>query len=116
MEFTEETYDNVKIFHLGGKIMGGPETQMMCNHLKELIEAGTQSLVMDFENVQWINSTGIGSIISCLTTLRNRGGDLRFANLHGASERYFEITKLEKIVKIYGKIDEAIESFVDMKD
>ena len=111
MEFRKETFDNVKIFHLGGKIMGGPETQMMCNHLKEMIEAGTQALVMDFQDVQWINSMGIGSIISCLTTLRNRGGDVRFANLHDATKRYFEITKLDTIIKIYRSIDEAINSF-----
>ena len=114
MEFTEGTFGDVKVFHIGGKIMGGPETQEMCDHLKELIAAGTQSLVMDFQGVQWINSTGIGIIISCLTTLRNRGGDVRFANLHGATQRYFEITKLEKVVKVFDTIDEAVESFISV--
>jgi anti-sigma B factor antagonist len=111
MELREETFGNVKVFHLGGKIMGGPETQEMCDHLRALIAAGTQSLVMNFQDVQWINSTGIGAIISCLTTLRNRGGDVIFANLHGATQRYFEITKLEKVVKIFDNIDEAVASF-----
>ena len=111
MEFTEETYDEVKVFHLSGKIMGGPETQVMCNKLKELIASGTQFLVMDLENVRWINSPGIGAIISCLTTVRNSGGDVRFANLHGATQHYFNITQLEKIVKIYDCIDEAVASF-----
>jgi anti-sigma B factor antagonist len=114
MEFTEETFGEVKVFHIGGKIMGGPETQEMCDHLKELIAAGTQSLVMDFQGVQWINSTGIGIIISCLTTLRNRGGDVRFANLHGATQRYFEITKLEKVVKVFETIDQAVASFISV--
>jgi anti-sigma B factor antagonist len=112
MELIEETVGGVKVFHLSGKIMGGPETQEMCDHLKELISTGVQSLVMDFQNVQWINSTGIGVIISCLTTLRNRGGDLRFANLHSATQRYFEITKLEQVVKKYDTVDEAVGSFV----
>ena len=111
MDFTEETFGNVKVFHLGGKIMGGPETQEMCSHLKELIAAGTQFLVMNFQNVQWINSTGIGIIISCLTTLRNSGGDVRFANLHGATKRYFQITKLEKVVKMFESTDGAVASF-----
>ena len=111
MEFTEDTIGSVKVFHLSGKIMGGPETEQMCDHFKGVISSGTQSLVMDFQNVQWINSTGIGIIISCLTTLRNRGCDVRFANLHSATKRYFEITRLEEIVKKYGSVDEAVASF-----
>jgi anti-sigma B factor antagonist len=66
---------------------------------------------MDFQHVQWINSTGIGAIISCLTTLRNRGGDIRFANLQGSTQKYFEITKLEEIVKRFNSVDEAVASF-----
>jgi anti-sigma B factor antagonist len=77
MQFTEETLGKVKVYHLKGKIMGGPETQVMCSRLKELIDAGTQWLVMDFREVPWINSTGVGAIVSCLTTLRKRGGDVR---------------------------------------
>ncbi len=111
MEFTEETFGKVKVFHLKGKIMGGPETQVMCNHLKELIDAGTQWLVINFRNVRWINSTGIGIIISCLITLRKRGGDLRFANVQGANWKYFQITKLESVVKIFDTVDEAVASF-----
>jgi len=111
MEFTEEAFDAVKVYHLKGKIMGGPETEMMCNRLKELIDAGTQKLVMDFQEVQWINSTGVGAIITCLITLRKRGGDIRFANLHGASQQYFHLTRLETVVKIFASVGEAVASF-----
>ncbi len=111
MEFTEETLGPVKVFHLGGKIMGDAKTQMLCDRLKELIDAGTRSLVMDFSSVRWINSLGIGVIIACLNTLRQRGGDIRFANLQGTSQKYFHISKLETVVKIFNNIDEAVTSF-----
>lgn len=111
MKFTDETFGSVQVFHLQGKIMGGPETQVMRARLNELIEAGTQFLVIDFQNVRWINSTGIGIIISCLTTLRNRGGDVRFANLQGQTQQYVYIMNLEKVVKIFDSIEEAVASF-----
>jgi anti-sigma B factor antagonist len=111
MKFTEEAFGKVKVFRLSGKIMGGPEAQGMCDHLKELIAAGTQSLVMDFQDVRWINSSGIGAIIACLTTLRNRGGDIRFANLHDMAQHYFHLTKLETVVKVFDSVDEAVASF-----
>jgi anti-sigma B factor antagonist len=111
MEFTEETVEQVKIFHLKGKIMGGPETKVMCNYLKNFIDAGTQSLVINFREVPWVNSNGVGAIIACLTTLRRRGGDVRFANLHGAARQYFHITRLETVIQIFDSVDEAVGSF-----
>jgi len=111
MEFNEETVGQVKIFHLKGKIMGGPETQVVCNHLKNVIDTGVQSLVINFRDVPWINSMGVGGIVACLTTLRRRGGDIRFANLHGAARQYFHITRLETVIQIFDSIDEAVGSF-----
>lgn len=111
MPFTEATFDRVKVFHLKGKIMGGPETQAVCDRLKELIASGTQSLVMDFSQARWINSNGIGVVMACLTSVRNSGGDVCFANLHGATQHYFRITKLDTVVNVFDSVDEAIASF-----
>lgn len=111
MEYMEETVGQVKVFHLGGKIMGDAPTQALCHHLDELIKAGTRTLVMDFRQVRWINSTGIGVIIACLNAIRERGGDIRFANLHDASAQYFHITKLETVVQMFDDVEAAIASF-----
>lgn len=111
MKFTEETFGSIVVFHLQCKLMGGPEMQAMCDRLQELIRTGTKSMVMDFQNVRWINSSGIGKIIGCLTTLRNNDGDVRFANLQGVSRHYFHITKLESIIKAFDRVDEVVESF-----
>ena len=115
MEFTEETFGQVKVFNLQGKIMGGPETPVMCDHLKTFIDAGTQELVINFRDVPWVNSDGVGAIIACLTTLRRRGGDVRFANVHGAVRQYFHITQLETVIQIYDRVDEAVASFAKEK-
>lgn len=111
MQFTEESVGAVKVFHLEGKIMGGPESQMMCDYLKSLIDSGSRFLVMDFDKVQWINSNGIGIVIACLTGLRNSGGELCFANVHGATKHYFEITRLETVVKVFDTVEEAVAGF-----
>jgi anti-sigma B factor antagonist len=111
MKFEEETFGDVHVLHLQGKIMGGPETQIMRLRLEELIALDTHFLVIDFRNVKWINSTGIGAIINCLTALRKRGGDIRFANLHGETLLYIQVMNLGKVVKIFNTIDEAVASF-----
>lgn len=111
MEFIEKSFGKVKIFHLSGKIMGGPETNTMCERLHELLATGVRFLVMDFQNVAWINSNGIGAIIACLRILRHQGGDLRFANLREATRNYFHITKLETVTKVFESVEEAVASF-----
>jgi len=111
MVFSEESFDTVKVLHLNGKIMGGPETQEMRDRLDALMAGDTRVVVINFQDVRWINSAGIGAIIYCLTTLRDRGGDLRFANLHGEILHYVKILNLEQIVKIFDSVDEAVASF-----
>lgn len=108
MKFSEETIGAVKVFHLEGKVMGGTDVQMMCDYLDNSVAAGTRFLVLDFDKVQWINSDGIGIVIAWLTRLRKSGGDLFFANVHGAAKHYFEITRLDTVVKVYGTIEEAV--------
>ena len=110
-KFTEESLGLVKIFHLSGRIFGGPETQIMCERVRELLAEDKLFFVMNFRNVKWINSNGIGSIIACLTSLRNKGGDLRFTNVHDAARKYFRITKLDTIIKTFNNVNEAVESF-----
>ena len=109
--FTEESFDNIFVFYLSGKIMGGSETQNMCLRIKELIATDIRYFAMNFRNVKWINSTGIGAIIGCLTTLRYNGGDICFTNVHDSANKYFRITKLDSIIKIFSSIDEAVKSF-----
>ncbi len=111
MEFTEENSGTVVIFHMHGKIMGGLETQTLCHRLQDLLAANQRFLVMDFQNVQWINSSGIGAIVACLNALRARGGDIRFAHLQGSPLHYFHITKLETVTQSYDTVEAAVQSF-----
>lgn len=116
MEYNEETFGPVKVFHLGGKIMGCAKTEALCDRLKEVINAGTPSLVMDFRHVHWINSAGVGAILACLNKLRQHGGDLRFANLQGMTQHYFHISKLETVVGIFESVEKAVASFLPQAD
>jgi anti-sigma B factor antagonist len=71
---------------------------------------------MNFRNVRWINSSSVGAIIACLNALRQHGGDIRFANLHDAAQRYFHISKLENVVEMFDSVEDAIASFAPELD
>lgn len=113
MEFFEERCGAVTVLHLQGKIMGGSETQTLCRRLRELLDADQRFWVMNFQEVQWINSSGIGAIIACLNALRERGGDIRFAHLQGLTRRYFHLTKLETVTQSFDTIAQATQSFAE---
>ena len=63
------------------------------------------------KNVKWMNSSGLGIIMSCLTTLRGSDGDLRIAQASDRVKRPIEVTKLDQVIKMYESVDEAVKSF-----
>ncbi len=111
LTYTEQTIGKINIFHLNGNIFGDHDTHELCSRIRGLIEADKKYFVIDLKNVKRINSNGIGAMLACLTTSRNQDGDIRFANVLGATKRYFQVTKLETVIDIFDTIDEAIESF-----
>lgn len=94
-----------------GKIMGGPESTALHNLLHELIDQGKSKVVIDLGKVDWMNSTGLGLLISGLTTLRKADGELKLANVTDKIQSLLTITKLVTIFKSYDAVDEAVNSF-----
>jgi anti-sigma B factor antagonist len=94
-----------------GKIMGGPESTALHDLLHELIDQGKKNVVIDLGKVDWMNSTGLGLLISGLTTLRKAGGELKLANVTEKIQSLLTITKLITIFKSYDSVDEAVGSF-----
>ena len=111
LTFREQTVGNVKVFHLDGKIIGDSDTTDLCQRIKKLNEENINNFVIDFRGVKWINSLGIGAMMGCLTSLRNKDGDLRFARVHDAALKYFKMTKLDTVIELFRTIDDAIKSY-----
>ena len=64
-------------------------------------------------NVKWMNSSGLGTLMAGLTTLRSSDGDLKLAGLSERVKRPIEITKLNQVLQIYDTVDDAISSFTE---
>ena len=109
LNYREE--NQVVIVEVKGKIMGGPESTALHDMLHELIDQGKQHVVVDLSQVDWMNSTGLGLLISGLTTLRKAGGELRLANVADKIQSLLTITKLITVFKSYDTVEEAVRSF-----
>jgi anti-anti-sigma factor len=108
LTFTEEALENVTVFHLEGKIIGDENSRNVCSRISELFEENIKYFVLNFRHVKWINSLGLGAIMGCLVSLRNKGGDIFLTNVHDAPMKYFRITQLDNVIEIYSTVDEAV--------
>ncbi len=111
MRLTDRELDGVVILEPKGKIMGGPDASLLHDKLYEYIEQDKKKVVVDLGKVDWMNSTGLGILISGYTTLRNNGGELKLANVTEKIQSLLTITKLVTVFDAYDTVDQAIQSF-----
>jgi len=91
--------------------MGGPDGQELIEDLKELKDLGKTNVVVDLGKVKLMNSSGIGTLIGGMTTMRNAGGDVRLANVADRIKSLLVITKLITVFKHYENVDDALASY-----
>lgn len=111
MNYSVDERYNAVVITLKGNVMGGPDGAKLHDTLHEYKEQGKKNVVVDLSKVKFMNSSGLGMLISGMTTMRNAGGDLRLANVADKIQSLLVITKLITVFKHYDSVDEAIESF-----
>lgn len=111
MQIKEKIVDNIAILTLNGDLIGDPETTKLREKVKSLISDEIKKIIIDLSGVSYINSAGLGSLISVLTTVRNAGGDLKLARVGKRIKSIFVITQLVKVFDTYETQERAIASF-----
>ncbi len=111
MKINERTVDSILVLAPEGEIMGGEETHPVQDRVYKAIRDGQTFLVLDMKDVSWINSSGLGALMACLTTLRGSGGDLRLARVSDRVRRPITITRLDQVLMMFGTVEEALKGF-----
>jgi anti-sigma B factor antagonist len=76
-------------------------------HLAEYVSQGNLSIVLDLGEVTFIDSSGLGALVSSLKSM-GKDGDLVIAGAHGAVASMFKLTRMDKVFRMYANKDEAI--------
>ena len=111
MKLTSREENGVIILEPKGKIMGGPDATMLHDQLHDLIAQDKKKVIIDLSKVEWMNSTGLGILISGLTTLRNNGGELKLARVTDKIKSLLTITKLITVFESFDDVEGAVKSF-----
>ena len=111
MKLNVKYIHSVIIVEIKGDILGGPDAIKLQEQIKELINEGQKKILLDLSSVHRINSSGIGVLISSLTSARNAGGELKLLGVNKHIENLLTITRLITVFEHYSKLDDAIASF-----
>jgi len=111
MKTNRNPQGKVMVLELSGKIMGGPDHDKFKGEIKQLIEDGYKDIVLDFSGVPWINSTGLGILISGYHSIRAAEGTMKVCSVKERVLSIFYISQLEKIFNVYPNRDEALASY-----
>ncbi len=103
--------EKAMVLQLSGDIMGGKDYELFTNEIKNLVDEGHVDLVLDLGKVRYINSTGLGILVSGLTTLKKTMGQMKICNLSNRIDRLFSVTSLTTIFPTFETVDEALASF-----
>lgn len=111
MAIKEKIHGDVAVISIKGNLMGEPQTTQLRDKIYSLLQDGMKKIVLDLKGVRWINSSGLGTLIASLTSVKNKGGDLRLACITEKVESVLVVTRLVKVFKEYETVDRAVASY-----
>ncbi len=111
MKLTHQEVDDIIVLVPKGKIMGGPDATLLHDKLHNFIDQNRKKIIIDLSKVELMNSTGLGILISGLTTMKNNGGELKLAAVTEKIQSLLTITKLITVFENYDTVDQAVGSF-----
>ena len=111
MKIKQNPQDHVMVLELSGKIMGGPDFDKFKDEIAKVVEGGFKKVVLDLSGVPWINSTGLGILITGYHSIKAADGQLKICSVKERVLSIFYISQLENIFDVFETREEAIASF-----
>ena len=111
MAIKEKIEGDIAVITLKGDLVGDPETTQLKEKVSSLISDQITKIVIDLGKVKYVNSTGLGTLISALGKARDAGGKLYLARVGDNVQNLFVITQLVKVFETFETVDRALASF-----
>jgi anti-sigma B factor antagonist len=108
MKIVRKPAEGAVVLELSGKIMGGPDHDRFKDEIKALVEEGHCHVVLDLAGVPWINSTGMGILISGYHSLKAAEGSMRICSVKERVLSIFYVSQLEKIFSVFPDREAAL--------
>jgi anti-sigma B factor antagonist len=102
--------DDVLILDLSGRITMGEGTLVLRNQIQKVLSSGERKFLLNLADVDYIDSSGLGELVTSFTTVRNQGGQLKLLNLTRRVHDLLQITKLLTVFEVFNSEAEALKT------
>lgn len=108
---TAREIGSVTVVDLSGRITLGEGSSMLRQMVRDLLGKGQRRIVLNLGDVNYIDSSGIGELVSGFTTVKNQGGELKLLHLTKKVHDLLQITKLFTVFEVHDDEQNALSSF-----
>lgn len=115
MKFWTLQNGKIAIIELRGSLVGDGDTDKLREVVSDFIEQGNKFLVVNLQKVNYVNSTGIGALLSAHASYAKNGGQVRLVGIQNNVQNLLVITKLIDVFDVHDTLDDAIENFTESK-
>ena len=111
LEIHQHEREGIVVLEMKGRITLGKEATAMRDKVSELIAGTTRNLVFNLAGVDYIDSTGLGALVMCATTVRKAGGNVKLLNLNRRNIELLVMTRLATSFEIFTDEGDAVGSY-----
>ena len=111
MQITERQSGSVTVLDLSGKVTLGEDSTLLKDKLQSLLHQGRKNIILNLAQVSYVDSAGLGALVSAYTTVTREGGSLKLVNVTKRLQDLLSITKLLTVFETFDSEDEALRSF-----
>ena len=112
VKLTTRQIGDVSVVDVAGRITLGEGSSTLRDSVREMVSKGQKKILLNLGEVSYIDSSGIGELVSAFTTVTNGGGQLKLLNLTKRVKDLLQITKLYTVFDVHDSEVSAIRSFV----
>ncbi len=105
------TVKDVRILDWSGKITLGEETMAVRKTVRDILKHGGKKIIFNLGDVNYIDSSGVGELVSTYATVTSNGGQLKLLNLTNRIHELLAITKLLTVFEVFDNEQDALASF-----
>jgi anti-sigma B factor antagonist len=108
----KEIRPGIVVLEITGPIHMGPACQRIEHEVEQLLGRSENRVIFDLSKATFLDSGGLGEIVTCFSKLKKSGGSLRLAGVQGMIATVIKITNVDKIIEIYPTAAEAAGNFL----
>lgn len=110
LEIHETMREGIVVLSLKGRLTVG-ESSAIRQRINDCAAIGRVNIILDLSDIDYVDSTGLGTLVICFTTLKKQGGALKLVNPNKRNVELLLLTKLHTVFQVFTEEQDAVNSF-----